>query len=127
MKETCKSIRSLLDTAFSNGFGGSRFSFVLVMDICGYPGERKMFYFHEAKATEWNMSIWKSNPFKDYPVKVVLESASGLQLVYHKEVGLSIVNTKRFKPSYRHGDVRRTHVRYEQSLRNREIIFYRVN
>lgn len=125
MKETCKSMKQLIDTAYLRGFEDEGFSFVLVMDMCHYPSdERKMFYFHKAKVVKWEVSVFYPT---DGPAKVMLESASGLQLIYHKNLGLSIVNTKRFTPSYRQSDVRKTEVRYEQSLKNKEIVFYQTN
>ena len=122
-----KTIKSFIDAAYSHGFTGEGFSFVLVMDTCCSQERRKMFYFHKAKVKEWKMSIWKCDPFRDYPAQVVLESASGLQLVWHNDVGLSVINTKRFKPSYRRGDVRKVNVRYEQSMKNLEIAFYQTD
>ena len=124
MKETCKSLKSLIDAAYMHGFDAEGFTFVLVMDLCCSREKRKMFYFHKAKVTEWGVPVFFP---KDGPAKVVLESDSGLQLVYHKELGLSVINTKRFSPSYRNGYVRKTHVRYEQSMRNHEVTFYRVS
>lgn len=124
MKETCKSLKSLIDAAYMHGFDAEGFTFVLVMDACCCPDKRKMFYFHKAKVAKWDVPVFFPT---DGPATVVLESVSGLQLVYHKNLGLSVINTKRFKPSYRQGDVRKTHERYEQSLRNREVVFYQVS
>ena len=124
MKETCKSLKQLIDASYMRGFDDEGFSFVLVMDMICCPDERKMFYFHKAKVTKWEVCVFFPT---DGPAKVVLESASGLQLIYHKNLGISIVNTKRFTPSYRQGDVRKVHKRYEQSLMNKEIVFYQTN
>lgn len=124
MKETCKSLKQLIDAAYLRGFEDEGFSFVLVMDTICCPDERKMYYFHKAKVTKWEVSVFFP---QDGPAKVELESTSGLKLIYHKGLGLSIVNTKRFRPSYRQGDVRKVNERYEQSLVNREIVFYQTN
>lgn len=120
--ETCKSLKQLIDAAYLRGFDDEGMSFVMVMDVCG--GGRKMFYFHKAKVTRWDVSVFFP---KDGPVTVVLESASGLRLVYHQNLGLRIVNTKRFKPSYRQGDVHKVHQDTCQSLTNHEVTFYEVN
>lgn len=125
MKETCKSIKNLIDASYMHGFRNEGLSFILAMDTCHYPSDRReMFYFHKAKVIKWEVSVFF--PY-DGPVKVVLESASGLQLIYHKNIGLSIVNTKRYMPIYKQCDVLKTHVRFEQSLKNSEIVFYQTN
>lgn len=123
MKAVSKEMQMLIDAAFAKGFGGNRFSFILSLDVLCQG--RKMFYFHDAKVIEWGMSVF-SSPFSDNPVRVTLESASGLRLNYVKGAGIRITNTKRFRPSYSHGCVKKVAETYIQSIVNENMLFYKV-
>lgn len=113
-------IQKIIDAAYSYGLGGRTFSFVFTMHTI--LGETKRFYFHEAKVSEWSISIWESDWFNANPKKMTIVSKSGLRLEYIEGLGLKVVNPKRLDWSR----TRRESKHYSQSYTHKEIAFVRA-
>ena len=112
-------LQTLINTAFSNGFGRSTFSFVITMQTI--LGETKRFYFHEAHVTKWETSVWEHWATAN-PKKFEIVSKSGLCLQYLDGYGLMVTNPNRLRWSRTY----RESQRYSQSLCNQEIAFVRA-
>lgn len=85
-------LQTLINTAFSNGFGGSGFSFVITMR--NIFGETKRFYFHEAHVENWETSVWEHWATAN-PKRFTIVSKSGLTLKYIERYGLRVINPNR--------------------------------
>lgn len=113
-------IQEIINAAYSYGLGRRTFSFVLVMHTI--LGETKRFYFHDAKVSEWRISVWESDWFNANPKKMTIVSKSGLRLEYIEGMRLLVVNPNRVGFSR----TKRESMTYSQSICNQDIAFMRV-
>lgn len=55
---------------------------------------KKIFTFYKAKITNWEISVWESNPFNAYPKRFAITSKSGLTMKV-TTAGCTITNPNR--------------------------------
>jgi hypothetical protein len=120
MNNNNKAVRQLIDAAYMYAFSENGMSFNLTMHVL-CEGVRR-FYFHKARVTTWEVSVWEGNAFEAYPKRMILESQSGLRLVYEEGCRLRIYNPKRVVPSRSE----RREVHYCQQLINEDISFVKI-
>lgn len=118
-------IQSLINKVFLH-CGGKMSFFIMFKNICG---EEFKFYFHNARVTDYRVSIWE-NPFEANPVEFTLISASGLTLRAvdsnrngEYKIWVTNPNRKHFYRSYRQW---KSEVFEVLSYKEEDVVFFPV-